>query len=258
MEQSPSPVHRRRPEIDGRRKDGQMIEVTQISKTYRSKVAVDSATFSAPPGTVTGLIGPNGSGKSTTLRMLLGLTRPTAGTATIGGRRYADLGPFPLRVVGALLDNASPVPERRGVDHLRWVARSNGIGRARVEQVLGVVGLADAGRKRVKQYSLGMKQRLGIAVALLGEPEVIILDEPMNGLDPEGIRWIRELLVQRAAEGATVLVSSHFMKELESVAERVVVLARGRVRAEGTIAEVTGGHESLEAAYVHPTSAVPA
>ncbi|WP_431837646.1 ABC transporter ATP-binding protein [Cellulomonas sp. Y8] len=233
-----------------------MIEVTEVSKTYGSKVAVDRVTFQAPPGSVTGLVGPNGSGKSTTLRMLLGLTRPRSGTATIGGRTYAELGPYPLRVVGALLDSASPVPERRGADHLRWVARSNAIPRARVDEVLGEVGLADAGRRRVKQYSLGMKQRLGIATALLGDPGVILLDEPMNGLDPEGIRWIRELLGRRAAEGATVLVSSHFMKELESVAQRVVVLAGGRVQAEGTVAQVTGEHGSLEAAYFHHTAQV--
>ncbi|RMI14060.1 ABC transporter ATP-binding protein [Cellulomonas triticagri] len=231
-----------------------MIEISRLTKRYSTKVAVADVTFTAPPGAVTGLIGPNGSGKSTTIRALLGLTRPTHGTATVDGCQYGDLGPYPLRRVGALLDNAAPVPERRGVDHLRWIAQTNGISRRRVDEVLEQVDLTGAARSRVKQYSLGMKQRLGIAAALLGDPDVLVLDEPMNGLDPEGIRWIRELLRRRTAEGATVLVSSHFMTELESVAERVVVLARGQVRAEGTITEVAGGFESLEAAYFHHTT----
>lgn len=234
-----------------------MIEIAGVTKTYGSKVAVDDATFQAPAGCVTGLIGPNGSGKSTTLRMLLGLTRPTMGTATIRGKQYHDLGPFPLHTVGALLDNAAPVPERRAIDHLRWIAQSNRIPRSRVDEVLRMVGLEGVAKNKVRSFSLGMKQRLGIATAVLGNPAVIILDEPMNGLDPEGIRWVRGFIGERAAEGATVLVSSHFMKELESIAQRVVVLAHGRIRAQGTLDEVTGAHLSLEDAYFHYTE-VPA
>ena len=206
---------------------------------------------------MTGLIGPNGSGKSTTLRMLLGLTRPTSGTATVSGKAYRDLGPFPLHTVGALLDNASPAPGRRAVDHLRWLAQSNRIPRRRVDEVLDQVELRHAARKRVGKFSLGMRQRLGIAAAILGDPSVIVLDEPMNGLDPEGMRWVRDFLADRAALGATVLVSSHFMKELESIAARGVVLAHGHVLAEGTLTEVTGEHGSLEEAYFRFTERSP-
>jgi len=230
-----------------------MIEVHNLTKRYGSNTAVEGASFQAPAGVITGLIGPNGSGKSTTLRVLLGLTRPSAGSATILGKRYQDLGPFPLRSVGALLDNAAPVPERRAVDHLRWIGQSNRIPSSRVQEVLEMVGLASVAKKRVRGFSLGMKQRLGIAAAVIGDPDVIVLDEPMNGLDPEGIRWIRGFITERAADGATVLISSHFMKELESIAERVVVLSHGRIRAQGTLAEVTGGHPSLEDAYFHYT-----
>ncbi len=225
-----------------------MIEVERLTKTYGRHTAVREVSLTAPPGVVTGLIGPNGAGKSTTLRAVLGLTRPTSGTATVAGQAYRDLR-FPLHTVGALLDDAGPVPERRAADHLTWVARSNGIGRARVREVLDLVGLEDAGRTRVGRYSLGMKQRLGIAVALLGDPQVVVLDEPMNGLDPEGIRWIRHLVQQLARDGATVLVASHFMTELESVAQRIVMIAGGQVRAAGTVEEFTDGYDSLEDAY---------
>ena len=230
-----------------------MIEVDALSKTYGKKSAVREVSFTAPPGTVTGLIGPNGAGKSTTLRVLLGLTRATSGTARVNGQAYRDLR-FPLRTVGALLDDAGPVPERRGVDHLTWVARSNGIGKDRVGEVLRLVGLGDAGRTRVGRYSLGMKQRLGIAVALLGDPQVVVLDEPMNGLDPEGIWWVRHLLQQLAGDGATVLVASHFMTELESIAQRIVMITDGQVRAAGTVEEFTDGYDCLEDAYFERTS----
>ena len=173
-----------------------MIEITQLSKRYGSKQAIDGVTFTARPGQVTGLLGPNGAGKSTTLRVLLGLDAATGGRALVGGRRYRDLR-RPLRTVGALLDGAGPVPERRAIDHLWWVARSNGLPRRRVRDVLDLTGLADAARQRVKTYSLGMRQRLGIAAALLGEPEVLVLDEPVNGLDPGGIRRVRRLLRDR-------------------------------------------------------------
>lgn len=229
-----------------------MIEVDRVTKTYGRKTAVRDISFTAPPGMVTGLIGPNGAGKSTTLRVILGLTRPTSGTAMIDGRAYRDLR-FPLRTIGALLDDAGPVPERRAVDHLRWVARSNGIGRARVREVVELVGLGDKERVRVGKYSLGMKQRLGIATALLGDPGVVVLDEPMNGLDPEGIWWIRNLMQRCADGGATVLVASHFMTELESVAQRIVLIHGGQVRAAGTVAEFTQGYESLEDAYFERT-----
>lgn len=229
-----------------------MLVFDRVSKDYGGKRAVDGVSFTVEPGSVTGLIGPNGSGKSTTLRILLGLTRPTSGGATVKGRPYRDLR-FPLYTVGALLDNSMPVPERRAVDHLTWIARSNGIPLGRVAEVISEVGLEDAAKTRVKKYSLGMKQRLGIAVALLGEPEVIVLDEPMNGLDPEGIRWIRSFMRERADTGATVLVSSHFMKELESVADKVVLLAHGKVRADGAIADIVSGYPSLEEAYFELT-----
>ncbi|MEU4836035.1 ATP-binding cassette domain-containing protein [Streptosporangium sp. NPDC023615] len=225
-----------------------MIEVVGLSKRYGRKVAVDDVGFTARPGRVTGFLGPNGAGKSSTLRILLGLDAATGGTASIDGRRYRDLA-YPLRTVGALLDGAGPVPERRAVDHLAWIARSNGIPRRRVGEVLEIVGLADVARQRVRKYSLGMGQRLGIAAALLGDPEVLVLDEPANGLDPEGIRWIRHLLRDQAASGRTVLLSSHLMAEMAGTADDVVVIDHGRVVAQGALAEVTAGHPSLEAAF---------
>ncbi|MGC5012006.1 ABC transporter ATP-binding protein [Streptosporangium sp. DT93] len=225
-----------------------MIEVLGLSKRYGRKVAVDDVGFTARPGRVTGFLGPNGAGKSSTLRILLDLDAATGGTASINGRRYRDL-TYPLRTVGALLDGAGPVPERRAVDHLTWIARSNGIPRRRVGEVLDIVGLADVARQRVRKYSLGMGQRLGIAVALLGDPEILVLDEPANGLDPEGIRWIRTLLRDQAASGRTVLLSSHLMAEMAGTADDVVVIDHGRVVAQGPLAEVTAGHASLEEAF---------
>jgi ABC-2 type transport system ATP-binding protein len=197
---------------------------------------------------VTGFLGPNGAGKSTTFRVLLGLDRATAGTALIDGVRYADLR-WPLHTVGALIDGAGPVPERRAVDHVRWVAQSNRVPRARVAEVLGIVGLADAAKVRVGKYSLGMRQRLGLAVALLGEPDVLVLDEPVNGLDPDGIRAVRTLLRRYAAEGRTVLLSSHRMSEVAATVDDVVIVDAGRVVADGTLAEVVAGHASLEDAF---------
>ncbi|MEU4539176.1 ATP-binding cassette domain-containing protein [Streptosporangium sp. NPDC023825] len=225
-----------------------MIEISRLSKRYGGRTAVDDVSFTARPGRVTGFLGPNGAGKSSTLRVLLGLDAATGGTALIGGKRYRDLR-CPLRTVGALLDGAGPVPERRAVDHLTWVARSNGIGRSRVREVLDVVGLGDVARQRVKKYSLGMGQRLGIAAALLGDPEVLVLDEPVNGLDPDGIRWIRRLLRDHAASGRTVLLSSHLMTETAGTADDVVIIDRGRVVTQGSLAEITAGHPSLEEAF---------
>ena len=205
-----------------------MISVRGLTKTYGGVRAVDDLTFDVEPGKVTGFLGPNGAGKSTTMRMMMGLDRPTAGTARISGRRYVDLAP-PLREVGALLDAGAVHPGRTGRAHLRIAARTSGIPLSRVEEVIDQVGLASAAGRRVKGYSLGMCQRLGIAGALLGDPRVLLFDEPVNGLDLDGVRWIRALLRGFADEGRTVLVSSHLMSEMQLVADRVVVIGRGRL-----------------------------
>ncbi|MFI6549194.1 ATP-binding cassette domain-containing protein [Streptomyces prunicolor] len=207
------------------------IDVRDLTKEYGTRRAVDHLTFDVRPGKVTGFLGPNGAGKSTTMRLVLGLDRPTSGTTAIGGRPYAAL-TEPLRHVGALLDAQAAHGSRTARDHLRALAASNRIPAARVDAVLEETGLASVARHRVKTYSLGMRQRLGIAGALLGDPEVVLLDEPSNGLDPEGIVWIRELLRRLAAEGRTVLVSSHLMNETASFADHLVVLGRGRLLAD--------------------------
>ncbi|MFE9762946.1 ATP-binding cassette domain-containing protein [Streptomyces sp. NPDC005808] len=207
------------------------IDVQDLTKEYGSKRAVDHLTFSVLPGRVTGFLGPNGAGKSTTMRLVLGLDRPTSGTATVGGRAYAAVRE-PLRHVGALLDVQAPHGSRTARDHLRALAASNRIPERRVDAVLEEVGLASVARRRVKTYSLGMRQRLGVAGALLGDPPVVLLDEPSNGLDPEGIIWIRELMRRLAREGRTVLVSSHLMNETASFADHLVVLGRGRLLAD--------------------------
>ncbi|GEC05652.1 ABC transporter ATP-binding protein [Streptomyces spinoverrucosus] len=207
------------------------IDVRDLTKEYGTRRAVDHLTFTVEPGRVTGFLGPNGAGKSTTMRLVLGLDRPTSGTATIGGRAYATLHE-PLREVGALLDAQAAHGSRTGRDHLRTLAASNRIPVRRVDEVLEETGLATAARRRVKTYSLGMRQRLGIAAALLGDPPVVLLDEPSNGLDPEGIIWIRTLLRRLADEGRTVLVSSHLMNETASFADHLVVLGRGRLLAD--------------------------
>lgn len=225
-----------------------MIEIAGLGKRYGAKTAIDDVTFAVRPGRVTGFLGPNGAGKSTTLRVLLGLDHPDRGAALIGGRRYRELR-HPLRTVGALLDGAGPVPERRAVDHLVWIAQSNRIPRRRVWEVLELAGLGGAAKRRVREYSLGMRQRLGIAAALLGDPEVLVLDEPVNGLDPDGIRWVRGLLREYADSGRTVLLSSHLMAETAGTADDVVVIAGGRIVAQGPLAEVTAGHASLEKAF---------
>ncbi|MFG2543926.1 ABC transporter ATP-binding protein [Streptomyces sp. NPDC048232] len=207
------------------------IDVQNLTKEYGTRRAVDDLTFTVRPGRVTGFLGPNGAGKSTTMRLVLGLDRPTSGTATVGGRRYTTL-PEPLRHVGALLDAGAAHGSRTARDHLRVLAASNRVPVRRVDEVLEETGIASVARRRVRTYSLGMRQRLGIAAALLGEPEVVMLDEPSNGLDPEGIIWIRELLRRLAAEGRTVLVSSHLMNETASFADHLVVLGRGRLLAD--------------------------
>ncbi|MEU2631334.1 ABC transporter ATP-binding protein [Kitasatospora sp. NPDC007106] len=208
-----------------------MIEVRNLTKRYGATTAVDGLDFRVEPGRVTGFLGPNGAGKSTTLRMVLGLDRPTAGEALVHGRPYAEL-ETPLRRVGALLDAHAVHGGRTARGHLRWLAASNGLPRRRIDEVLQQVGLAEAADRRIKGFSLGMRQRLGVAAALLGDPPVLLLDEPVNGLDPEGIRWIRTLLRGLAGEGRAVLVSSHLMAEMALTADHLVVVGRGRLLAD--------------------------
>ncbi|MBK0422755.1 ATP-binding cassette domain-containing protein [Leucobacter sp. CSA2] len=225
-----------------------MIEVTNLVKRHGSRAVVDDVTFAARPGRVTGLLGPNGAGKSSTLRILLGLDRATSGTALIGGSPYRSLR-FPLRTVGAMLDGPGASRGRSARSHLSWVAQSNTIPRSRVGEVLELTGLERFARKRIGTFSLGMGQRLGIATALLGDPDVLVLDEPTNGLDPEGIRWMRGFLRANADAGKVVLVSSHLMGEMESVADDLVIIAQGRIVANGTTAQVRGEHASVEDAF---------
>ncbi|GAA0370557.1 ABC transporter ATP-binding protein [Actinoallomurus spadix] len=213
-----------------------MIEVSGLTKRYGAKTAVNGLTFSVRPGHVTGFLGPNGAGKSTTLRMILGLNRPTGGTATVAGRPFRDR-PRGLRHVGALLDAQDVHGGRTAYAHLSALARANRIPRRRVDEVLGEVGLTEAARRRVGGFSLGMRQRLGIATALLGDPPVLVFDEPINGLDPEGVRWVRGLFRRLAAEGRTVFVSSHLMSEMEHTADHLIVIGRGELIADESLAE---------------------
>jgi ABC-2 type transport system ATP-binding protein len=210
------------------------IALSGLTKRYGSVTAIDGLTFAAEPGRVTGFLGPNGAGKTTALRILLGLAMPTAGTATIGGLPYRDLA-RPVRRVGAVLEGSGAHRGRTGRDHLRVICRAGGVPLARAEEVLDLVGLTAAGRRPVKGYSLGMRQRLGIAAALIGNPNVLVLDEPANGLDPEGIRWLRDLLRSLADQGRTVLVSSHLLADVQSLADDVVIIARGHLVAHGTV-----------------------
>ncbi|GIG87149.1 ABC transporter ATP-binding protein [Plantactinospora endophytica] len=211
------------------------IEARGLRKRYGGTVAVHDLSFTVPAGRVTGFVGPNGAGKSTTMRMILGLDAPDGGTALVGGRPYRSLR-TPLRAVGALLDAGAVHPGRRARDHLLWMAHSNGLPTRRVDEVVEQVGLGAAARRRTGGFSLGMRQRLGIAAALLGDPPVLLLDEPVNGLDPEGIRWIRGLLRSLAAQGRAVLVSSHLMSELEGSADHLLVIGRGRLIADTSVA----------------------
>ncbi|MBS2538751.1 ATP-binding cassette domain-containing protein [Catenulispora sp. NF23] len=213
-----------------------MIELTDLTKRYGDKTAVDHLTVTVRSGTVTGFLGPNGSGKSTTLRLILGLNAPSSGAVTVDGHPFTDR-PRGLRHVGALLDAQDIHGGRSAVAHLKSLAVSNRIPLRRVGEVLEEVGLAEAGRKRIGGYSLGMKQRLGIAGALLGDPPVLLFDEPLNGLDPEGVRWVREMFQRLAKEGRTVFVSSHLMSEMEHTAERLVVIGRGHLIADETLSE---------------------
>jgi ABC-2 type transport system ATP-binding protein len=215
---------------------GAMIELRGLTKTFGRTRAVDDVTCSIEPGFVTGFLGPNGAGKSTTMRMIVGLDRPTAGAATIGGRSYHDL-KDPLRTVGALLDARQVHPNRTARNHLRWIAASNKIPRRRVEEVLAMVGLTEVARRKAGTFSLGMAQRLGIAAALLGDPQVLLFDEPVNGLDPEGIRWVRTMMRTLAEEGRTVFVSSHLLAEMANTADRLVVIGRGKLIAATTMSD---------------------
>jgi ABC-2 type transport system ATP-binding protein len=215
------------------------IVVRSLTKQYKTLRAVDDLSFTVRSGRVTGFLGPNGAGKTTTLRMLLSLVEPTAGTATIGGRRYAELDD-PIRHVGAVLEASGAHKGRTGINTLRVICASAGLPMSRADEVLAMVGLAPAAKRKFKGYSLGMKQRLGIAAAMLGDPRVLILDEPSNGLDPEGIRWMRDLLKTLAAEGRTVLVSSHLLAEMQQLADDVVIIAAGRLVRQGPVDEVLG------------------
>jgi len=217
-----------------------MIEVRGLTKRYGDVLAVDDLSFDVEPGKVTGFLGPNGAGKSTTMRMMLGLDRPTSGRALVNGRPVASYAE-PLREVGALLDPGSVHPGRTGHNHLRVAARTHGLPERRVAEVIDQVGLGSAARRRIKGYSLGMRQRLGIAAALLGDPRVLLFDEPINGLDLDGVRWIRELLRRLADDGRTVLVSSHLMSEMQQTADRLIVIGRGRLIADATTEDLLRG-----------------
>lgn len=225
-----------------------MLTIESLTKRHGSRTVLDDVAFEARPGRVTAFLGANGAGKSSTLRILLGLDRPTAGRALIDGHAYRDLHD-PLRTAGAMLDGSGAHRSRTARGHLSWIARAGGIRRHRVDEVLEQVGLAHAARTKVGRLSLGMGQRLGLGAALLGEPPTLILDEPVNGLDPEGIRWMRELLRGQADAGGTVLLSSHLMGEVAGVADDLVVIAQGRIVATGTVDEITRGHADLEAAF---------
>ncbi len=221
-----------------------VIEVRNITKTFGNVVAVNDLSFDVHPGRVTGFLGPNGSGKSTTMRCMLGLDNAQGGEARFNGRRFAEI-ENPLFEVGALLDASYVHPARTGRNHLRWMAMANGIDSARVDAVLELVGLTEAANRRVKGYSLGMKQRLGLAGVMLGDPKTIILDEPANGLDPEGIRWIRDVLTGLAAEGRSVLVSSHLLSEMALMATDLVVIGQGRLVQQGTVGEFADVHSDM-------------
>ncbi|WP_040399259.1 ABC transporter ATP-binding protein [Cellulomonas massiliensis] len=233
-----------------------MIEVEALTKRYGRTTAVDGLTFAARPGTVTGFLGPNGAGKSTTMRVVVGLERPTSGRATVDGLPYAELA-APLHAVGVMLDARSVHPGRSAYRHLRALAQTHGIGRARVREVLELTGLESAAGRRAGTFSLGMGQRLGIAGALLGDPGTLILDEPVNGLDPDGVLWIRRLVRELAAEGRTVLLSSHLMHELALCADRVVIIGRGRLLADASVAEIVARSERAGTVRVRTSEPEP-
>ena len=222
-----------------------MIQAQHLTKRYGKTVAVDDASFAVRPGRVTGFLGPNGAGKSTAMRMILGLDAPSSGSVLVNGKPYREL-TDPLRSVGALLDAKAIVGGRSAANHLLWLADSNGISRRRVSEVLGIVGLSDVAGQRVGTFSLGMSQRLGIAAALLGDPETVMFDEPINGLDPDGILWIRNLMKSLAAQGRTVFLSSHLMSEMAQTADHLLVIARGRIIADASTGEFVNRNSTAE------------
>jgi ABC-2 type transport system ATP-binding protein len=228
------------------------VACRDLTKRYGEVLAVDEISFSLAPGTVTGFLGPNGAGKTTTLRLLLGLAEPSGGEALVFGRRYREL-EQPTRRVGAVLESTDYHPSRSGRDHLRMLALAAELPLSRVEEVLELVQLTTAAGRRVRTYSLGMRQRLGVAAALLGDPELLILDEPANGLDPAGVRWLRTFLQGLAAEGCTVLVSSHLLAEVAQTVDRVVIIDHGRLLAQGALDELTGSGRTLEDVYLELT-----
>lgn len=234
--------------------EGTMIELRNLSKRYGDTLAVDQLSFTIAPGRVTGFLGPNGSGKSTTMRMILGLDAPSSGEVTVNGRAYATI-PAPMHEIGALLDPKAIHGGRTAYSHLRWIARAGGLPRRRIGEVLDLVGLTDVAGRKASGFSLGMSQRLGIATALLGDPRILLFDEPVNGLDPEGIRWIRSLLQRLAAEGRTIFVSSHLMSEMEETADHIIVIGRGRLIADASIAEFTQRSSSSHVRVVSPRGA---
>jgi ABC-2 type transport system ATP-binding protein len=229
-----------------------MIQARGLVKHYRSTAAVSNLSFEVRPGTVTGFLGPNGAGKSTTMRMIMGLDRPDAGQVRIGGKSYGELR-WPLREVGAVLEARAFHPGRTARAHLTALAASNAISRRRVDEVLAITGIEKAADRRAGKFSLGMAQRLGIAAALLGDPAVLLLDEPVNGLDPEGIRWIRNLLRHLAGQDRTVLVSSHLISEMAHTADALIVIGQGRLLAQTTVARLSAGGGSLEDAFFRLT-----
>jgi ABC-2 type transport system ATP-binding protein len=230
-----------------------VVSCRALAKRYGELTAVDNVTFALEPGTVTGFLGPNGAGKTTTLRLLLGLAEPTAGEALVFGRRYREL-EQPIRRVGAVLESNDFHPSRNGRDHLRTLALAAELPLGRVEEVLELVELRGAAGRRVRTYSLGMRQRLGLAAALLGDPELLILDEPANGLDPAGVRWLRTFLRRLGAEGRTVLVSSHLLAEVAQTVDRVLIIDHGRLRAGGRLDELARGGRTLEDVYLELTA----
>src|SRR6266540_2746832 len=230
-----------------------VVSCHALTKCYGELVAVDGVTFSLEPGTVTGFLGPNGAGKTTTLRLLLGLAEPTAGEALVFGRRYREL-EQPIRRVGAVLESSDLHPSRSGRAHLRTLALAARLPDSRVEEVLQLVELSGVAGRRMKTYSLGMRQRLGLAAALLGDPELLILDEPANGLDPAGVHWLRTFLQQLAQQGRTVLISSHLLAEVAQTVDQVLIIDHGRLLAGGRLDELTGGNRTLEEVYLELTA----
>jgi ABC-2 type transport system ATP-binding protein len=233
--------------------EGPVVSCRALTKHYGGLAAVEALTFALERGTVTGFLGPNGAGKTTTLRLLLGLAQPSAGEALVFGRRYRDL-EEPIRHVGAVLESTDFHPSRSGRDHLRTLALAAGLPLARVEEVLDLVDLSAAAGRRVKAYSLGMRQRLGLAAALLGDPELLILDEPANGLDPAGVHWLRGFLQTFAAQGRTVLVSSHLLAEVAQTVGQVLIIDHGRLLVSGPIDEIASDARTLEAVYLELTA----